>query len=61
MKLSDWAKKNGISYRTAHRWFQNGTLPVESEQVPSGTILVYENEKIVETPNDKGCFVFSGR
>ena len=53
MKLCDWAKKNGISYKTAHRWFQNGTLPVKSEQMSTGTILVYENEKLVDIPNDK--------
>jgi len=40
MKLSEWAKQVGISYRTAHRWFKAGTLPVESKQLPTGTILV---------------------
>lgn len=40
MKLSVWAKKQGISYRTAWRWYKDGTLPVEAEQLPSGTILV---------------------
>lgn len=25
MKLSDWAKQQGISYKTAWRWFKNGT------------------------------------
>lgn len=42
MKLSDWAKKQGISYRTAWRWFNEGKLPVEAEQTPSGTILIKE-------------------
>jgi predicted site-specific integrase-resolvase len=40
VKLSTWAKQQGISYKTAWRWFKNGTLPVPYEQVPSGTILV---------------------
>jgi len=40
MKLSEWAKKQGISYRTALRWFHGGTLPVEAEQVNTGTIIV---------------------
>ncbi len=40
MKLSEWAKKQGISYRTALRWFHGGTLPVEAEQVSTGTIIV---------------------
>lgn len=45
MKLSVWAKNNGISYRTAHRWFKSGEMPCRTEQMPSGTIIVYENEK----------------
>jgi putative resolvase len=40
MKLSQWAKKQGISYRTAWRWFHAGTLPVEAEQMDTGTIIV---------------------
>ena len=40
MKLSMWAKKQGVSYRTAWRWFKNGKLPVSVEQTSSGTILV---------------------
>ncbi len=42
MKLSTWAKKQGISYRTAWRWFKEGKLPVEVEQTATGTILVKE-------------------
>jgi putative resolvase len=40
MKLSEWAKKQGISYRTAWRWFKEGKLPVPVEQTPTGTILI---------------------
>lgn len=46
MKLSDWAKKQRISYRTAWRWFNEGKLPVEAEQTRTGTLLVKE-----PTPN----------
>ena len=42
MKLSEWAKEQGVSYRTAWRWFRDGKLPVEAEQYPTGTILVKE-------------------
>lgn len=45
MKLSDWAKKNGLSYRTAHRLWKSGKLPCRAEQIETGTILVYEYEK----------------
>src|SRR5262245_32832150 len=40
VKLREWAEKQGISYRTALRWFHGGTLPVEAEQVATGTIIV---------------------
>ena len=42
MKLSDWARKQGVSYLTAWRWFKSGKLPVPARQLPSGTILVEE-------------------
>ncbi len=42
MKLSTWAKKQGISYRTAWRWFKEGTLPVLAEKTKTGTILIKE-------------------
>lgn len=40
MKLSVWAKENGVSYRAALNWFHAGTLPVPARQLPTGTILV---------------------
>lgn len=40
MKLSIWARKQGISYRTAWRWFKEGKLPVVAEQTKTGTILI---------------------
>ncbi|TPE49036.1 IS607 family transposase [Maribrevibacterium harenarium] len=40
MKLSDWAKKQGISYRTAWNHFRSGKLPVPARQLPTGTIIV---------------------
>jgi putative resolvase len=39
MKLSDWARANGISYKTAWLWWRQGRLPVSARQLPSGTIL----------------------
>ncbi|MEQ8997573.1 MAG: IS607 family transposase [Coleofasciculus sp. B1-GNL1-01] len=38
MKLSDYAKKAGISYRTAWRWWKQGNLT--GYQLPSGTIII---------------------
>ena len=50
MKLSDWARKNNLAYITAYRWYRNGTLPVPTTQMPTGTIMVYENSSNVN-PN----------
>lgn len=49
MKLSDWAKKEGISYLTAYRWFKDGILPVKAYQSDSGTIIVQDSSEIAET------------
>lgn len=40
IKLSEWARKQGISYRTEWRWFKEGKLPVPVERTPTGTILL---------------------
>jgi len=42
MKLSQYAKKVGVTYRTAFRWWQNGDI--KGYQLPSGTIVVTEGE-----------------
>ncbi len=44
MKLSEWARKQGVSYKTAWRWTRQGKMPVPFEQTPTGTILVKEPE-----------------
>jgi putative resolvase len=49
MKLSKYAKKIGISYWTAFRWFKAGQLPVPAFQTKSGTIIVED----VEEKHDK--------
>jgi hypothetical protein len=48
MKLNDWAKKAGVKYLTAYRWFKNGTLPVPAYQTDSGTIIVQDNSDALE-------------
>ncbi|SDK77175.1 putative resolvase [Actinopolyspora mzabensis] len=40
MKLSEWARGQGVTYRTAWNWFRAGTLPVPARQLDTGTILV---------------------
>ena len=46
MKLSERAKRQGISYRTAWRWVRQCKMPVAFEQIATGTIFVRE----IETP-----------
>lgn len=42
LKLSDYAKKIGVNYRTAWNWYKSGIL--DAVQMPTGTIIVKENE-----------------
>jgi putative resolvase len=48
MKLSVWARRQGISYQTAWRWVKDDVMPVPWRQLPTGTILVdASSEKLV--------------
>ena len=49
MKLSVWAKKQGVTYHTAWNWWHKGMLPVEAHQMPTGTIIIKEKETVLET------------
>ena len=42
MRLSEWARREGVHYQTAWKWFKDGTLPVPALQTATGTILVDE-------------------
>ena len=45
MKLSAWAKANGLAYKTAcktaWRMWRGGRLPIPAEQLPTGTVVVH--------------------
>lgn len=45
MKLSTWAKQQGICYMTAWRWFRQGVIPVKATQLSTGTIIIQEENK----------------
>jgi putative resolvase len=47
MKLSHWAKQQGLTYKGAWRMWKAGQLPLPAEQLPTGTILIKE----VESPS----------
>ncbi|GAC1348472.1 MAG: IS607-like element IS1602 family transposase [Ktedonobacteraceae bacterium] len=44
MKLSHYAKQQGISYSTALRWYHDGAI--NGYQAPSGTIIVVEEKQL---------------
>ncbi len=46
MKLSQYAKQTGVSYKTAWRWYKAGTL--DAYQTPTGIIIV--RDRISEKP-----------
>ena len=54
MKLTDWAKQNGLSYVTAWRLFRDGKLPVRATQLETGTILVHP-----EPPSKGGVALYA--
>lgn len=54
MKLSDYAKQKGISYRTAHRMWKRGEL--NAYQLSTGTIIVKDDES---NNKSKGVAVYA--
>ncbi|QSR84709.1 IS607 family transposase [Methylacidimicrobium sp. B4] len=45
MKLSVWARQQGLCYKTAWRMWKDGKLPVPAEQLPTGTVIVHAEER----------------
>ena len=45
MKLSVWARQNGIAYKTAWRMFKENRLPHPTKQLPTGTILIFPEQQ----------------
>ena len=52
VKLSEWARQQNLDYSTVHRWWKEGTLPVEAVQIKkNGTILIVRDSgNINEAP-----------
>ena len=45
MKLSKWAQEIGITYHAAWKMYKAGKIPYKTEQLPTGTIIVYPNKE----------------
>jgi len=57
MKLSDYARKEGISYVTAWRWWKQGII--KGRQSPTGTILVDEPVTKEPTQQSNKAYVYA--
>jgi putative resolvase len=57
MKLRDYARKMGVRYETAWRWFKQGHLA--GQQLPSGTIVIFAPEEIGETQQPVSVAVYA--
>lgn len=57
MKLIDYARLQGISYRTAWRWYKAGKIA--GQQMDSGTILVTEPLLVKELPATANVAVYT--
>lgn len=55
MKLSEYAKRNSISYQTAWHHFKDGLIP-NARQLPSGTVVV---DEVVENNKDEYVIVYA--
>lgn len=55
MKLSEYAKKNSISYQTAWNHFNKGLIP-NARQLPSGTVVV---DEVVESSKQEYVIVYA--
>jgi hypothetical protein len=49
VKLSQWAREQGLTYKGAWRMWKAGQLPVPAEQLPTGTIIVKEIKPPADT------------
>jgi len=49
MNLTEWAKTQGIHRRTAYRWYEAGTMPVEVTRINSRSLLIVEPASPVAT------------
>ena len=57
MKLIDYARQQGISYRTAWRWYKAGKI--QGQQMDTGTILVTEAVPVPEHPVSSKVAVYT--
>ena len=57
IKLSEYAKRNDISYRTAWNWFKQGLIKEETKKTMSGSILVKVDDSMIK--NNYGVILYA--
>ncbi|MHA2061940.1 MAG: IS607 family transposase, partial [Candidatus Sifarchaeia archaeon] len=45
LKLAVWVREKGITYKTSWRMYKSGQIPHPTEQLPTGTLLVYPDRQ----------------
>lgn len=56
MKLTQYAKKQGITYKTALKWFHNSQIP-NSRQLNTGSIIV-EDYDIIKPSTESKTYIY---
>lgn len=56
MKLSQWARRQGITYQTAWRWVNQDAMPVPWRKTATGTILVDVDQT---TKSEARCAIYA--
>lgn len=51
MKLSIFAKEQGVSYKTAWRWWKAGVIV--GKQMPSGTVIIENHNQVKDEFNNQ--------
>lgn len=49
MRLSEWAEKNGVSYRTARRHFDDGKIP-GAYRISERIVIVPDKDELSQSP-----------
>ena len=57
MRLSEYAKRNGVSYRTARRWFDAGKI--DGAYRVSSKIIIVPDDNEATTPHDNSIVVYA--
>ena len=59
MKLIDYAKHLGISYKTAWRWWKSGKLPHPARQTATGMVIVDFNPAPIEVASQDRAAIYA--